>query len=97
MTIRRWDGADFCLWCAAPDLREQHHIQHLAQVAHAAGAAGAALEADDPLHGGDMAEAPEAEGVFQVGEFLAQLVQVPVLLRVAVDGQPGLLDPSLAA
>ena len=39
-----------------------------------------------------MAEAPEAEGVFQVGEFFAQLVQVPVLLGVAVDLQPGLLD-----
>ena len=39
-----------------------------------------------------MAEAPEAEGVFEIGEFLAELVQIPVPLRVAVDREPGLLD-----
>ena len=37
-----------------------------------------------------MAEAPEAEGVFQVGEFFAELVQVEILFRVAVHDQPGL-------
>jgi hypothetical protein len=69
-----------CRAAGLPDLGEQHHLQHLAQVAHAAGAAGAALEADDALHRGDVAEAPEPERVFQVREFLAELVQVPVLL-----------------
>ena len=39
-----------------------------------------------------MAEAPEAEGVLQVGELLAQLVQVPVLVGCAVDLQPVGLD-----
>ena len=39
-----------------------------------------------------MAEAPQPEGIFQVGQFLAQLVQVPVRLRVAVHDQPGLFD-----
>ena len=33
---------------------------------------------------------PEPEGVFQVGEFFAQLVQVKVLFGVAVGDQPGL-------
>ena len=39
-----------------------------------------------------MPEAPEAEGVFEVGEFFAELVQIPVFLGVAVHLQPGLLD-----
>ena len=39
-----------------------------------------------------MPKAPQAEGVFQIGQLFAQLVQVPVLLRVAVDHQPGVFD-----
>ena len=39
-----------------------------------------------------MAEAPQAEGVFEIGELLAELVQIPVRLGVAVGHQPGLLD-----
>src|SRR5436305_13112120 len=74
-----------------PDLRKQHHVEHLAQVPHAARAARAALEADDALHGRHVAEAPEPERVFEVGELLAQLVQVPVTIRVAVHHQPRLL------
>ena len=73
------------LGAQAPDLGKQYHVQHLLEVAHAAGAARAALEADDALHRGQVAEAPEAEGVFEVGEFFAELVQVPVVVRVAVD------------
>ena len=61
-----------------PDFRKQHHVQHLAQVADAAGAAGAALEADDAFDRGDVAKAPEAEGVFQVGKFFAELVQIEI-------------------
>mmetsp|Transcript_670 Transcript_670/g.1490 ORF Transcript_670/g.1490 Transcript_670/m.1490 type:complete len:217 (+) Transcript_670:452-1102(+) len=80
-----------------PQFREQHHIQHLAQVADAAGAAGAALEADDAFHRRYMAEAPEPEGVFQVHQLLAHLVEIPVRLRVAVDGQPGLFDALVGA
>src|SRR4051794_1011614 len=71
-----------------PDLREQHHVEHLAQIAHPAGAAGSALEADHAFHRRHMAKAPEAEGVFQVGELLSELVQVPVRMRVAVHGEP---------
>ncbi len=72
-----------------PDLRKQHHIQHAPQIAHAARAASAPLEADHALHRGHVAEPPEAEGIFQVRELLAQLVQVPVALRIAIDGKPG--------
>ena len=68
-----------------PDFRKQHHVQHLAQVAHATGAAGAALEADDAFDRGGVAEAPEAEGVFPVGEFFAEWEQVEILFS-----RPGL-------
>ena len=54
--------------------------------------AGAALEADDALDGRHMAEAPQAECVLDVGELLAELVQVPVPVGVAVHHQPRLLD-----
>src|SRR5690349_11914486 len=75
-----------------PDFREQHHVEHLAQVAHAACAASTALEADHAFHCGHMAKTPEPESVFKVGEFLAQLVQVPVVVRVSVHRKPCGLD-----
>ena len=40
-----------------PQLREQHHLEHLAQVADTTGAAGAGLEADDALHRAHMRSA----------------------------------------
>jgi len=52
----------------------------------------AALEADDALHRRDMTEAPQSERVFQVGQFLAQLIQLTVGLGRAVHRQPGLFD-----
>ena len=73
-----------------PYLRKQHHIEHFAQVAHAACAAGAAFEADDAFDRGDVAKAPESECVFEIGEFFAELVEIKILFRVAVDDQPGL-------
>ena len=75
-----------------PDLGEQDDVEHLPQVADAAGAAGAALEADHALDRRHVAEAPEPEHVLEVGQLLAELVQVPVRFRVAVDDEPGLLD-----
>src|SRR5437763_3341705 len=75
-----------------PDLGKEDDIEHLSQVADAAGAAGAALEADHALDRRHVAEAPEPEHVFEVGQLLPELVQVPVRLRVAVDDEPRLLD-----
>ena len=75
-----------------PDLRKEHHVEHLAKIAYAARAAGATLESDHPFHAGHVAEAPEAEGVLDVGELFAQLVEVPVRMRRPVDGEPGGLD-----
>src|SRR6185437_16705614 len=76
-----------------PDLRKEHDVEHLAQVAHAGGAAGAALEADDALDRRYVTEAPEAEDVLEVGELLAELIEVPVGGRIAIDDEPRLLDP----
>src|SRR3954466_4119300 len=78
------------LGARAPELREKHHIQHAAQVVHARGAAGAALEADDPLHRGRMAEAPLAERVFEIHQLLRELVELPMLLGVPIDLHPRL-------
>src|SRR3954469_25577941 len=78
------------LGACAPELREKHHVQHPAQVVHARGAAGAALQADDPLHRGRMAEAPLAERVFEIDQLLGELVELPVLPGVPVDLHPGL-------
>ena len=39
-----------------------------------------------------MAKAPEAERVLEVGEFFAELVEIPIRFRVAIGDQPGLLD-----
>src|SRR5438445_13824013 len=75
-----------------PDLGEQHDVEHLAQIADARGAAGAALESDDALDRGHMAEAPEAKRILEVGELLAELVQVPVRLRIAIDHEPCRFD-----
>ena len=85
-------ASDLEIRAQLPDLGEQHDVEHLAQVADAAGAAGAALEADHALDRRHVAEAPEPEHVLEVGQLLAELVQVPVRLRVAVDDEPGLLD-----
>ena len=74
-----------------PDFGKQHHVEHFPQIAHAASAARTSLEADYALHSGDMAKTPKPEGVFEVGQFLGQLVQVKELLGVAVGHQPGLL------
>ena len=65
-----------------PDFREKHHIQHFSQVTDPAGAAGAALEADDPLHRGDVPESPQSKSVFQVGQLFAELVQIPMVIGV---------------
>ena len=72
-----------------PDFREKHHIQHFSQVTDPAGAAGAALEADDPLHRGDVPESPQTKSVFQVGQLFAELVQIPMVIGGAVDLKPG--------
>src|SRR5438105_694896 len=77
------------LGARAPELREEHHVEHAAQVIHAGGPARAALEADDPLDRGRMAEAPLAERVLEVHELLRELVELPVPLGVAIDLHPG--------
>ena len=76
--------------CAAARFQETAPRPASTQVTHAAGAARAALEADDAFDRRYMAEAPEAEGVFQIGKFFAELVEVKILFRVAVHDQPGL-------
>jgi hypothetical protein len=73
-----------------PYFREKYHVQHLAQVTHAACAACAAFEANDTLHGREVPEAPKPESIFQISQFFAQLVQVPVLLVVSIDKQPSI-------
>ena len=65
--------------------REQHDVEHLAQVRRAAGAAGALLEADDALDGRYVTEAPLAERILEIDEFLGHLV---VLLRMTVHLEP---------
>src|SRR6185503_10427093 len=75
-----------------PELGEQADLERLAQIHHALGAARAALEADDALDRRQVAETPLREAVLEVDELLGELVEVPVLLGVAVDLQPSLLD-----
>ena len=54
-----------------------------AQERHARRPAGAALVADDPLDGAQVAEPPGLEGLLDVDQLLARLVDVPLVLRVA--------------
>src|SRR5450631_1588342 len=72
-----------------PEFGEQHDVEHLAQVPRPAGAAGAALEADDPLHRGDVVEAPAAEIVLEIDQLLGELIDLPMRRRFAVDRFPG--------
>ncbi len=58
----------------APYFGKQHRIQHFSQIRYAGGAAGASFESDDALYSGDVTETPQAECVFQVGQFFAQLI-----------------------
>src|SRR5437868_2912305 len=73
---------------SSPQLGKQHRLQQAAQVIHPRGAAGAALEADDTLHGGGVAEAPLAKGILQVHQFLGQLVELPMPVGMAIDLDP---------
>jgi len=50
-----------------------------------AGAAAAALEADDALHRRQVPEAPQPEGVLQVDQLLAELVERPVRSRMRAE------------
>src|SRR3982751_4460466 len=68
-----------------PELGEEHVEQRFFEERHAGAAAGAALEADDALDGGDVAEAPKLEALFDVDELLAHVVSGPVLGGVFVD------------
>ena len=71
-----------------PQLREQANLQHRFQISHTRRPAGATLEADDALHGGHMPMPPLPHIVFQVHQFLGELVQIPVLFWIRVDGAP---------
>ena len=64
--------------CATSHSSGKRRVERVAQVADARRAAGAALEADDALDRGHMAEAPLPEEVLQVDQLLRQLVEVPV-------------------
>src|ERR1700716_3786176 len=66
--------------------RKQGNFEAFSQERHAGGAAGAALEADDPLDGLHMPEAPQLEILLHVDQLLAHVVLGPVALRVFVDG-----------
>ena len=72
-------------WCARASFGEQHDVEHLAQVRRAAGAAGALLEADDALDGRYVTEAPLAERILEIDEFLGHLVETSA---AADDGTP---------
>src|SRR5690606_9658964 len=69
----------------SPDFGEQHDIQHFAQVADPSRPTCAALEADNAFNRGDMTETPKPEGVFNVGQFLTELVQITMRMRVTVN------------
>src|SRR6185503_20121008 len=69
-------------------LGKEDHVEQSAQVPHARSAPGAALEADHALDRGRVAEAPLAKRVLEVDELLGELVEVPMLGRVAIDVDP---------
>jgi response regulator RpfG family c-di-GMP phosphodiesterase len=76
----------------AQQLGEEGLFEHPFEIGHARGAAGAALEADNALDRLQMPEAPALEMVFEIDQLLGQLVEIPVILRVAVNRRPGCLD-----
>src|SRR5690606_13249503 len=69
----------------AVELGEERQIQSTLEEVDAGAAAGALLEPDRALHGAQVAEAPELEGVLEVDEVLAGGVLGPVRRGVAVD------------
>src|SRR5262249_38537899 len=75
-----------------PELREEPRLEEAAEISHALGAAGAGLVADDALHRGDVTEPPLAEEIFEIDQLFAELVQVPMPRRVAVNADPRRLD-----
>src|SRR5277367_3716840 len=83
------------------DLGEEREVKRAAQEGDAGAAAGTGLEPDGALHGAQVPEPPELEGVLQVNEVLAGGVLRPVgrgvLVDRLVDGDElGRLYPRLA-
>src|SRR6202044_4019582 len=83
------------------DLGEEGEVKRAAQEGDAGAAAGPGLEPDGALHGAQVPEPPELEGVLQVNEVLAGGVLRPVSRGVLVDrlvhpDQRGCLHPGLA-
>ena len=54
----------------------------------AGGAFCAVFKTNDVLHRGDVAEAPLAKAVLQIGELFAELVQLPICFGVSVHLEP---------
>ena len=75
-----------------PQLREEDHVEHAAQVADAGRPARSRLEADHPLDRRHVAEAPKPERILEIGQFLTELVQIPMRRGVAIGNEPRRLD-----
>src|ERR1700733_13549591 len=72
-----------------PQLREKLELQRLGKVGHPAGTR---LVADDALDRLQVMAAPQLEVLIQVDQPLGELVQVPVLVGVVIDPEPGAGD-----
>src|SRR5258708_36743230 len=58
----------------------------------ACGAAGTGPAANDPLDRGHMPEPPLAEVILEIDQLLGELVELPMMRRVAIDRDPRRLE-----
>src|SRR5690606_35379131 len=77
-----------------PEVRVELPLRAPAQVPHPGAPAGARLVADQPLHHGDVAQAPEPEGLVVLDQRLREEDELVALLHLLVDAQQ-LADPPL--
>ena len=71
-----------------PKFGEEINVEGVAQIRDAGGATGAAFEPDNALDRLHVAKAPLLEPVLDVYQLLGELVELPMGLRVAIDGAP---------
>src|SRR5262245_15083315 len=69
------------------EIVEEAQFERLLEEGDAAGAAGAGLHADDALDRADMVEAPALEQHLHVHQLLGEVVELPMVLRLSIDGE----------
>ena len=71
-----------------PEFREERAFKGSLQVSDAGRTAGTGLVTNDPFYRLHVAESPLLEPIFNVDQFLGELVQIKVVLRFAINRKP---------